>query len=61
MSEKLKRLQVSIPSDLEEELRRIKRERYGGASDNEMMRDLLDRGLQTLKREAGEPAEDSPV
>ena len=51
MATKLKRFTISITNDMELDLNAVKKETYYADTKSEMIRDLIYRGLGTLKDE----------
>ena len=52
MTTNLKRFTISVPPGMEAELDLAKKERYFRGTQNDMMRDLIRRGLDSLKEES---------
>lgn len=55
MAEGLKRFSISVTPSLAVELKLTKQEYYCKDTQNEMIRDLIVRGLASLQSETGEP------
>lgn len=51
MATTMKRFTISIPCDIESKLKQAKKETYYNSNQNEMIRDLIKRGLQQLNCE----------
>lgn len=51
MATKMKRFTISIPFEMESKLEKVKQETYYKSTQNEMIRDLIKRGLMQLKNE----------
>ncbi len=51
MATELKRFTISIPANMEMDLDRVKKEYYYKDTQNDMIRDLIIRGLASLKEE----------
>lgn len=54
MAKNLRRITISITPDMEEDLGRVKSERYCQYTRNAMIRDLIIRGLASLQSETEE-------
>lgn len=52
MATDLKRFTISVTPSMEAELDSAKRERYYRGTQNDMIRDLINRGLASLKNES---------
>ncbi len=52
MATDLKRFTISVTPSMEAELDSAKKERYYRGTQNDMIRDLINRGLASLKEEA---------
>ena len=52
MATNLKRFTISVTPSMEAELDSAKKERYYRGTQNDMMRDLISRGLASLKEES---------
>ncbi len=51
MAENIKRFTISVTSGMEAELDSVKKEYYDRETQNDMLRDLISRGLDSLKDE----------
>ena len=52
MATNLKRFTISVTPDMEVELDSVKKELYYRGTQNDMIRDLINRGLASLKNES---------
>lgn len=58
MAAEHKRFSVSVPPSMEEALTKVKKEYYGECSQNDMVRDLIIRGLEAQKEKMQDPGGD---
>ena len=55
MATQLKRFTISVTPSMEVDLDAVKKERYYKSTQNQMVRDLIIRGLASLKAESEQP------
>ena len=59
MATNLKRFTISVTPSMEADLDAVKKECYYKGTQNDMIRDLISRGLVSLKAETGQPYKQS--
>lgn len=52
MATDLKRFTISVTSELQKKLDKVKQERFYKATQNDMIRELINRGLEALEKES---------
>lgn len=61
MAANLRRFTISVTKTMDDALEKAKKEQYDKVSQNEMIRDLIIRGLKTLEQEETDPSALPPV
>lgn len=61
MAANLRRFTISVTKTMDDALEKAKKEQYDKVSQNEMIRDLIIRGLKTLEQEETDPSVLPPV
>lgn len=55
MAQEQRRVTVSVPEDLADDLEALRQQRYSRYTRSDMLRDLLRRGLEGPEKDAGAP------